>query len=132
MFFAKSCRGFGWFDWLTTSANPYNLGMDSLSSILPKVLHKRGLHGHATAALVTHKAQEWLRLALPALASSLRVEHLKDGVLTIATAHAIAAQECLPLLPSLTEFLQRECKGSSVRDVRLVRARRMRGPLQKP
>ena len=97
--------------------------MDSLSSILPKVLRKRGLHGHASAALVTHKATEWLRLALPALSGQFHVEHLKDGVLTISTGHSIAAQECLPLLPALTEFLQRECKGSTVREVRLVRAR---------
>ena len=97
--------------------------MDQLSSILPSVLRKRGLHGHAVAALVTLKANEWLRLALPACASRLHVETVKDGVLTIATTHSIAAQECLPLLPALQEFLNRECKGSSVRDVRLVRER---------
>lgn len=97
--------------------------MDSISSILPRVLHKRGLHGHAVAALVTHKATEWLNLALPALAKQFRVENVRDGVLTISTTHSIAAQECMPLLPSLMEFLKRECKGSSVRDVRLMRAR---------
>ncbi len=100
--------------------------MDSLSSILPRVLHKRGLHGHAVAALVTHKATEWLTLALPALAKQFRVENVRDGVLTISTTHSIAAQECLPLLPSLLEFLQRECKNSSVRDVRMVRERRQK------
>ncbi len=97
--------------------------MDSLSSILPKVLHRRGLHGHAVAALVTHKAFEWLRAAVPHCIDQLHVDHLKDGVLTISTSHSIAAQECLPLLPGLTEFLQRECKAAKVREVRLVRAR---------
>lgn len=106
--------------------------MDSLSSILPRVLHRRGLHKHAVAALVTHKAADWLRLALPALESYLHVDTVKDGVLTISTTHSIAAQECLPLLPGLMEFLNRECKGSAVRDVRLVRSKRPQEPLQKP
>ncbi|NOS66889.1 MAG: hypothetical protein HOO67_00755 [Candidatus Peribacteraceae bacterium] len=97
--------------------------MDSLASILPRVLHKRGLHGHATAALATHKATEWLHAALPSFASQLHVDTFKDGVLTISTTHSIAAQECMPLLPGLKEFLLRECKGSAVREVRMVRAR---------
>lgn len=95
--------------------------MDSVSSILHRVLHKRGLHAHAVGSLVTHKANDWLRLALPYLANQLHVEHLRDGVLTISTGHSVAAQECLPLLPSLMEFLQRECRGSTIRDVRLTR-----------
>lgn len=104
---------------------PYNVQpyMDSLASILPRVLHKRGLRGHATAALVTHKATEWLHVALPSFASQLHVEHLKDGVLMISTTHSIAAQECMPLLPGLADFLRRECKGCAVREVRMVRAR---------
>ena len=97
--------------------------MDSLSSILPKVLRKRGLHGHAVAALVTHKAADWLRTALPNFASQLHVDSLKDGVLTISAGHPIAAQECVPLLPSLMEYLQRECPGAIVRDVRVTRSR---------
>ena len=97
--------------------------MDSLSSILPSVLHKRGLHGHATAALVTHKAFDWLRAAVPHCIDQIHVDSFKDGVLTISTNHPIAAQECMPLLPALTEYLKRECKGSVVREVRMVRSR---------
>ena len=101
----------------------YRESMDSLSSILPKVLHKRGLHGHATAALVTHKAFDWLRAAVPHCIDQIHVDSFKDGVLTISTNHPIAAQECMPLLPALTEYLKRECKGVTVREVRMVRAR---------
>lgn len=97
--------------------------MDSLSSILPKVLHKRGLHKHAVAALVTHKATEWLTMALPSFLPYFHVDSLKDGVLTISTTHSIAAQECLPLLPGLKEFLGRECTGSAIREVRLIRSK---------
>ena len=97
--------------------------MDHLSSILPFVLRKRGLHHHATAALVTHKAAEWLKLALPGLSDQLHPDHVKDGVLTISASHSIAAQECNSLLPSLKEYLLRECGEKSVREVRLVRTR---------
>ncbi len=101
----------------------YNARMDSLSSILPKVLHRRGLHGHAMAAMATHRAHDWLRAALPHCIAQLHVESLKDGVLTISATHPIAAQECMPLLPSLKEFLMRECKGCTVREVRMIRTR---------
>ncbi len=97
--------------------------MDSLSSILPKVLHRRGLHAHATAALATHKAHDWLKAALPHCIDQLHVDSLKDGVLTISASHSIAAQECLPFLEGLKEFLLRECKGSKVREVRMMRSR---------
>lgn len=97
--------------------------MDSLGSILPKVLHRRGLHKHATAALVTHRATDWLKATLPHCAEQLHVDTLKDGVLTISAVHPIAAQECTPILPSLRVFLERECKGIVVREVRLMRSR---------
>jgi hypothetical protein len=96
--------------------------MDSLGSILPKVLRKRGLYGHAAAAQVTFKAQQWITAALPGVASYLEVTHLKDGVLTIAAQNSIASQECLQMLPSLREYLARECKGAVIRDIRLERA----------
>ncbi|MBI2635833.1 DUF721 domain-containing protein [Candidatus Peregrinibacteria bacterium] len=97
--------------------------MDSLASILPGVLRKRGMHGHAVAALVTLKATEWLRAALPALADQFKIERVSDGVLTIAAVHSVASQECLPLLPALKEFLNRECDGAKISGVRMVRAR---------
>ena len=97
--------------------------MDSLGSILPKVLHKRGLYRHAQAALVTHKAALWLKAALPSFTEQLRVGTFTDGVLTIASTHSIAAQECQGFLPELTEFLNRECDGAAVRQIRMMRSR---------
>ncbi len=98
--------------------------MDSLGSILPKVLHRRGLHAQASASLVTFKATEWLTLALPGLVHELTVEHLRDGTLTIACGHPIAAQECQALVPGLLEYLQRECPSISIREIRLTRSSR--------
>jgi hypothetical protein len=96
--------------------------MDSLQSILPKVLRKRGLHGHAGAAHVTFKAQEWINTALPGVAQYLKVSTLKDGTLTVASQNGVASQECLQMIPSLKDFLSRECKDAAVREIRLERA----------
>ncbi len=97
--------------------------MYRVQSILPRVLHKRGLGVQARASQVTHVAEKWLKLALPHLAAFVKVDTLQHSVLTISCTHSIAAQECLPLLPSLREFLGRECKGSSVEDIRMIRSR---------
>ncbi len=97
--------------------------MDRVQSILPGVLHRRGLHVHAQAAQVTHVAERWLHGALPALAEFIAVDSLSHATLTISCAHGIAAQECQPLLPPLLEFLARECRGATVREIRMVRSR---------
>ncbi len=95
--------------------------MDHLSSILPKVLRKRGLHTHATASLVTHKAQQWLMAALPGLAPAIFVASLNHGTLVIHCMHSIAVQEVTELLPGLREFLQKDSPGA-VKEVRVDRA----------
>lgn len=95
--------------------------MDSLHSILPKVLRKRGLHVQASASLVTYAAQKWLSSALPHLADAISVTRFSHACLSISCRHSIAAQECLPLLPGLKEYLARECKSLRVDDIRLLR-----------
>ncbi len=97
--------------------------MDSLKSILPKVLHRRGLHGQATASHVTHAADAWLRSALPHLIDAFCVEKLSHATLSISCTHGIAAQECTPLLPALREYLARQFPSVTVTDIRLSRSR---------
>lgn len=97
--------------------------MDRVQTILPRVLGKRGLRTQAQASQVTFVAERWLKTALPHLATYVHVDTLQHAVLTISCTHSIAAQECVPLLPSLREFLARECKGSPVADIRMIRSR---------
>lgn len=98
--------------------------MDRLSKILPSVLGKRGLKAHADAALILHRAKEWLGERLPELKDSVSPHALqKDGTLLIACLHSAAAQECLSALPHLKIFLREECGFLPVRSIRLVRAR---------
>jgi hypothetical protein len=98
--------------------------MDSVGSLLPKVLRRRGLYEHAAASLVTLKAQEWLTAELPMFAGAITVPRFSQGVLEIACANSIASQECHSLVPVLLAHLTRECEGMSVKEVRVVRVAR--------
>lgn len=96
--------------------------MDHIRTVLPNVLRKRGLHGHATAALAVHKAQEWLLELLPGLAGSFAVEKLVNGVLTVACRDSVTAQECHALASPLLRYLQTECGLSGVIELRVTRS----------
>lgn len=95
--------------------------MDALSSILPKVLAKRGLNVHAHASHVVHRSQLWMEERLPALRTAFKVHKFQDGTLYVTCSHSIAAQECHPLFPDLQLFLQQECRFNGVKAVRLSR-----------
>ncbi len=96
--------------------------MDSVGSLLPKVLKKRGLHKHAEASLIVQQAQEWLEKKLPRFIQDLKVISFKDGTLTISCANSIAAQECQQSAEDLKIFIFSECDGKSVEQVRCVRS----------
>jgi hypothetical protein len=96
--------------------------MDRLGHILPAALGKRGLAGHAGAALVTFRAQKWLEERIPDMAVYVKASKLQDETLIIQAHNAVAAQECQPLLPDLLAFIQKECPGQRLVDIRLIRA----------
>jgi hypothetical protein len=98
--------------------------MDSLSSIVAKVLHKHGLKYEAEASLVTHHANTWIADHVPELKESITACALKDdGTLLLECATSVAAQECQQHLPHLALFLKEDCGHSTVRTVRLIRSR---------
>mgnify|MGYP001613404136 CR=1 FL=1 len=98
----------------------YCLRMDSLRSLLPKVLSKRGIKNQAVAALMVHKAQSWLIETLPGLREAIQVQKMQDRVLVIACQNSIAAQECMQLAGRLLEYLEKEC-GSAPERVQMIR-----------
>lgn len=95
--------------------------MESVFSILPKVLSRRGLQTSAHASHVVHRAQEWLEGRLPQLRAAVKVEKFDEGTLFVACMHSIAAQECYPLFADLQDFLQRECRFNDIKSIRLHR-----------
>lgn len=95
--------------------------MDRLSALLPAALRRRGMGPQGEAALAVHRASQWLTSRTPALCPLVRPERLKDGVLTIACANAVAMQECQGLAADLLAYLRSE-GSSGVKSVRPVRA----------
>lgn len=100
--------------------------MDSVRSILPKVLEKRGLHESAKAARVLTLAEAWLQKRFPALSQPRlwHMLHCKNGEVTIAVDHAIAGQEIQLAAPDLQHYLHEQVQQSLV--VRVVRERALR------
>ena len=96
--------------------------MDSLQSLLPRVLRKRGLHVQAAASLVTYTAQTWLDKALPRYKGDIFVKKLSHATLSITCKNSIAAQECHGIVASLKEYLRKECASSVIEEIRLLRA----------
>ncbi len=97
--------------------------MDSIQSLLPKVLRKRGLQGKAEASYVTFKTQQWLEKALPELKGTIRSVKFAKPVLVVECTHGIAAQECRALLPALKEYAEKECGGVIIEEIRLNRSK---------
>ena len=95
--------------------------MDRLSSILPKVLRKRGLQEHAVGALVVLRASAWIAMRLPELAGMVRVRSFKEGTLHIVCTHSVAVQECQGLIANLHHYLRSECDVSGIIDIRIAR-----------
>lgn len=95
--------------------------MDKLSSVLPKVLHKRGIEKHATGALVVHRAKIWIVEHLAHLQTMMMVTKLQDGVLHISCTHSVAIQECQGSIGELMQYLRTECPFAGIKDIRVVR-----------
>jgi hypothetical protein len=96
--------------------------MDRLRSILPSVLRKRGLLGHAVASLVIQKAQEWIDSTFPTMPSALKAITYKDGELTVQAENSTAAQECHAAQGKLREMLKNECTEATIRSIRIIRS----------
>lgn len=95
--------------------------MDKLSSVLPTVLHRRGIEKHATGALLVHRAKAWMTERLPHLEAFVRVLKVQDGVMHISCGHSVALQECQCVSAELLKYLRLECPFGNVNDVRISR-----------
>ena len=91
--------------------------MDHISTLLPKVLRKRGIKDEADASLVVHEASMWLRRSgVPG-----KVTKLKSGTLFIEAPSSIAAQECHASSNELLEALRLRFPDITIENVRIVR-----------
>lgn len=93
--------------------------MDSLKSLLPKVLRKRGLHDHAKASLIVHLANQWMQSSFGPFAQTLHAQTFERGTLVIAAESSVAAQEMALQESALKSAMQQQ--GHSIEQVRIVR-----------
>ena len=96
--------------------------MDHISSLLPKVLKKRGLDKHANASLIIMKSQEWICENLKEYENDLHPKKFQDGVLFISCINSVAAQECHQISTTLLEFLRDVCPDIPLEQIRLIRS----------
>lgn len=96
--------------------------MDRMFTVLPKVLHKRGLHEHAESALVVFRAERWLHTRFPTFEGLIRVQKLANNTLHIVCTHSIALQECQASIPDLHKYLHADCSFKGVTDIRITRS----------
>lgn len=95
--------------------------MDRLSTLLPKVLRKRGIKDEADAALVVHAANQWLQQQGGILASSVATMRYSGNSLTLCTQSSVAAEEARGKSEELLEALRERLPGIVIETVRTVR-----------
>ncbi|HLC75916.1 MAG TPA: hypothetical protein VJB82_02240 [Candidatus Peribacterales bacterium] len=95
--------------------------MDKVSSLLSRVLSKRGLKDEADASYIVHTANDWLKVnGAPENAIATM---LKNGVLVISVPTAIAGQECYALNEDLLLALQKKFPSSRPIQIRIQRSK---------
>ena len=94
--------------------------MDKLSSLIPRVLNKRGLRDEASASHVTYLSMLWIQENLPDCSQYLVVSKHSAAVLHVESDHSIASQELSQVSQALLDYLNSH-DGISIDDIRISR-----------
>ncbi len=95
--------------------------MEHISTLLPKILRKRGIKEEADASLVTYVAEQWLKAQ--GNSPDARVTKLCAGTLFIEVASSVAAQELHAKSEELLAALRERFPDLPQTTVRIVRGR---------
>lgn len=95
--------------------------MDKVSSLISKVLSKRGLKGEADASFIVHIANEWLH-EHSASESAIATTY-KYGELTVTVSSAIAGQECYAISEDLLLAVQKKFPSARITKIRIQRSK---------
>lgn len=98
--------------------------MDRVSHLMGKVLKKRGLGVHATAAHVSYIASQWLEQHFPDCSSQITIHSIEHGILHLAVTNAVIEQKLQQEAHTLQEFIQNST-GFPVVEVRISQAKRV-------
>lgn len=96
--------------------------MDKISSLIPKVLSKKGLKDHASASYAVFLANEWIESHMPNVSVYLHALQLKNSVLEVHSQHSIASQELMGTSKKLIDYL-RSFEGITVSEVSIVKSK---------
>ena len=95
--------------------------MDHISTLLSKVLHKRGIKHEADASLVVHTANLWIQETMGALENEIRATKYVKPVLVISIHSSVAAQECQGRSDELLSHLQERFPELPIERIRILR-----------
>lgn len=96
--------------------------MEHISTLLPKVLRKRGIKDEADASLVCFAAERWFGEYAEDLVTKVRVTKFVDRTLFLAVESSIAAQECYARNEELLQYLRTEFGTIPLEKVCILRA----------
>ncbi len=89
----------------------------ALREILRKTAHSLGIE---SAMRLAEVQAAWMEVVGPGLAAASEPRSLRGGVLVVAAAHALAAQEVSLRREGIVRELQRRAPQAAVRRVRVV------------
>jgi hypothetical protein len=92
--------------------------MDHISTLLPKVLRKRGIKDEADASLIVFAANAWLKIHAGGIATASKCS---AGTLFLEVISSVAGQECAGRSEELLEFLRSKYPGTPLEKVRIQR-----------
>ena len=96
--------------------------MDHISTLLPKVLRKRGIKDEAEASLVAFAADRWFKEFAPEITPQVQVAKFMDRTLFLKVGSSIAAQECYARNEELLLYLRKEFPAIPLEKVCILRA----------
>lgn len=95
--------------------------MDRVSSLLPAVLHRRGLHQHAVTAQALGTLRTWFINKAPALADAVTFVRIQQGEVHVHARHGVAVQEASELREELLAYARQAFPSLSIVRVRITR-----------
>ncbi len=96
--------------------------MDRLSSVLPKILQRRGLKQLADASTLILRANEWIAAHMGMQAAVIGARTFADGTLFIEAENGIALSEMSRKADALLTFLKTKIPEIAVQSVRCTRS----------
>lgn len=95
--------------------------MDSVKTLLPKVLKKRGMYDVMMATHLLRETEQWIAVAAPDFLDAIHVKTFANGIITIEADNAIAMMALNPLRSTCIAHLQKILPECAVSQIKITR-----------